>query len=335
MVSRRLLWTDAELQRFKAGKFAWVTGRAHPDASFDDLLLVGMYMSWLFVVDDLCDEEQLGWDPELLSAAHVELVDRMKALCPGHGFVLRGEGAQDFEEEGGSRGAAEAPSGRMLFLLKKRGLDELAERWTPVVSGLTEVWERMCKRAAPGWTQRFIQIFEGYAYACRWETENRATKRVPPVEEYLEFRRHTSALYVFFSLTELVEGVTLTSELLKYIHELEVRANDGVSWFNDIISLEKEVMAGDVHNLVVVLQHERGLNLQEAVNEAAQLFNDRMREYVELERGLPSFGPELDGQLQRYLKGLRCWVRGNMDWSYETGRYAKAHPFEALKLAAS
>ncbi|MDY7227323.1 terpene synthase family protein [Hyalangium rubrum] len=293
MQARRYFQTKASFERFNAAKFAWLTGRVHPDASFESILIVATYMSWLFMVDDLYDEAALGRDPERLKAQHHELIDRMK-----HPRPLRGGES-------------------------------------PVVVGLADIWERMLLRAAPGWTERFIQTFEGYAYACVWEAENRVNNRVPPLAEYMEFRRHTSALYVFFSLIEFVEHMTLTPELIPHVHELEVRADDGVSWVNDMLSLEKEARAGDVHNLVIVLQHERGLSVQEAMDQAARLFNTRMREYVEIEQRMPSFGVETDVLLQRYLRGLRCWVRGNLDWSYESGRYERALSPPALIRAAS
>jgi len=293
MQARRYFRTEAQFERFKAAKFAWLTGRVHPDASFESIFIVAAYMSWLFMVDDLYDEAELGRYPERLKAQHHELIERMK-----HPRPLRG--------------------------------DE-----SPVVAGLADIWERMRLRGSPRWAERFIQTFEGYAYACQWEAENRANKRVPPLAEYMEFRRHTSALYVFFSLIELVEQVTLTPEILEYVHALEVRADDGVSWVNDMLSLNKEVRAGDVHNLVIVLQHEYGLSPQGAMDHAARLYNARMREYVELERGLPSYGLETDVALQRYLKGLRCWVRGNLDWSYESGRYGQALRVHAEVRAAS
>jgi hypothetical protein len=293
MQARNYFRTEAQLKRFNAARFAWLTGRVHPDASYESILIVATYMSWLFMVDDLYDEAELGRYPERLKAQHQELIERMK-----HPRPLLG--------------------------------DE-----SPVVVGLADIWERMRQRGSPRWAERFIQTFEGYAYACQWEAENRASHRVPPLAEYMEFRRHTSALYQFFSLVELVEQVTLTPEILEYVHALEVRADDGVSWVNDMLSLDKEVRAGDVHNLVVVLQHEYGLSPQGAMDHAARLFNARMREYVELERKLPSYGLETDVALQRYLRGLRCWVRGNLDWSYESGRYGQILPVYAEARAAS
>jgi hypothetical protein len=293
MQARCYLRTEAALERFKAGKFAWTTGRAHPDASFESVLIVATYMSWLFLVDDLCDEAALGREPERLKAQHQELIAHMKNPRP-----LGGDDS-------------------------------------PLVAGLAEIWARMRLRAAPGWTERFIRTFEDYTQGCQWEAENRAQNRVPSLAEYVERRRQTSALYVFFDLIELAEQVVLPAEVHAQLHELKARANDGVAWFNDIISLEKEVRVGDVHNLIIVLQHEDGLSEQAAVDLAARLFNARIREYVELEQRLPSFGIEIDVPLQRYLRSLRAWIRGNMDWSYETGRYGKVRTTPALERCAS
>lgn len=291
MVSRRYLETEAALTRFKAGRFAWVTGRAHPEASFESVLLVATYMSWLFMVDDLCDEASLGREPERLRAQHQELIEHMWNPRPPRGNE------------------------------------------SPLVAGLAELWERMRVRAAPGWAERFTHSFESYTLGCQWEAENRAAGRVPRLAEYLERRRQTSAVYLFFDLIELAEQMSLPAATLEQIHELRVRANDGVAWFNDMVSLEKEVRAGDVHNLILILRHEGGVSAQAAMERAARLFNARMREYVELEQHLLSSGAGVEEPLQRYLKGMRCWVRGNMDWSYETGRYRGTLSVPALAQA--
>ena len=36
---------------------------------------------------------------------------------------------------------------------------------------------------------------------------------------------------------------------------------------------------------------------------------------------LPSFGAQADEMLDRYIAGLRSWMRGNYDWSQMTARY--------------
>lgn len=278
------LKTERALKRFQAGKFAWTTGRAHPDAGFDEIRVVATYMSWLFMVDDWCDEESLGKDPEGLAALHGQLIYHMRFPRPARP-------------------------------------DD-----SPVVVGLIDVWREMSAMAAPGWTERFIETFTHYAEGCVWEARNRAQGITPSLDDYMIWRRQTSALYIFFDLIELADHVTLPAEVLdhKAIRELKTMANDGVAWFNDIVSLEKEIRTGDVHNLVLVLQHEDSLDLQTAVDRAAAIFNARMRAYFAQERDVPSFGPSLDKEIKRYITGLRAWIRGNIDWSYETGRYGQA-----------
>jgi hypothetical protein len=290
MKDHQYLKTERAFKRFNAGKFAWTTGRAHPNASCEDILLVATYMSWLFMLDDLCDEEALGKDPIGLKELHEQLLDRMRNPRP------------------------------------------VSPDDSPVMVGLVEVWAEMCAQASPQWVERFIATVEDYATGCIWEAYNRADEIVPSIIEYTEMRRKTSALYIFFDLIELAEHIDLPAEVLEHEHirNLKLLANDGVAWFNDIVSLEKEIKAGDVHNLVLVMQHEYGVSLQEAVDRASGLFNAMVEAYIELEQDTPSFGAEIDPLVQRYLAGLRYWVRGNIDWSYETGRYGQAQTVAAV-----
>ncbi|MEP7286008.1 MAG: hypothetical protein ABI947_09595 [Chloroflexota bacterium] len=283
MESYHLLKTELAVKRFKAGKFAWTTGRAHPTASFEDILLVATWMSWLFMLDDLCDEEELGRHPERLQALHTDLIQHMN-----HPKMMTAEDSN-------------------------------------IISSLIEIWGRMRTQATPQWVERFMQTFDDYARGCLWEANNRARNIIPSAADYMEMRRLTSALYIFFDLIELADHIQLPAEVLDHdsVRQLKLLANDGVAWFNDIVSLEKELRTNDVHNLVIVLQHEHQLTLQQAIDNAAQIFNERIQLYCDLEAQVPSFGTEIDGELARYLAGLRYWVRGNIDWSYETGRYGQ------------
>lgn len=285
MQDHQYLKTERALKRFKAGKFAWTTGRAHPEAGFNEILIVATYMSWLFMVDDWCDEESLGKDPEGLAALHNQLLDHMRHPRPA------------------------------------------TPEDSSVIVGLIDIWEQMRAAAGSEWVDRFIRTFEEYAEGCVWEARNRANGIVPALDDYLNWRRQTSALYIFFDLIELADHVEMPVEVLNHpaIRELKTIANDGVAWFNDIVSLEKEIRTGDVHNLVIVLQHRDGLDLQTAVNRAGELFNARMQAYFTQEKAIPSFDEKSDKEIKRYIAGLRAWVRGNIDWSYETGRYGQAN----------
>ena len=119
----------------------------------------------------------------------------------------------------------------------------------------------------------------------------------------------------------------------KTVQKLKLIANNIVAWSNDIIGLEWEMELGDVHNLVLVLQREHQLTLQEAINRAAELCNEEVRKFMDLESRRPSFGPVTDPKLQHYVLGLRYWMRGYIDWALETERYQPTKKTNNLKTS--
>jgi len=66
--------------------------------------------------------------------------------------------------------------------------------------------------------------------------------------------------------------------------------NNVISWANDLVSIDKELRQGDVHNLAVVLSHERRLSLQAAVNLVGALHNAEVSAFIDLARRLPTRG---------------------------------------------
>ena len=46
---------------------------------------------------------------------------------------------------------------------------------------------------------------------------------------------------------------------------------------------------------------------------------------------VPSWGHEIDYQVQLYLGGLAYWPRGNDSWSFESGRYFGSKGIECQK----
>lgn len=72
---------------------------------------------------------------------------------------------------------------------------------------------------------------------------------------------------------------------------------------------------------MTVLMEENGLNLQEASDHAGEIFRDLMNRFVAERKKLPSWGPDLDKDINRYVDAIGHWVVGNLCWSFETQRY--------------
>lgn len=281
-VASGLLDGHGALQRFDAARFAWLIARAYPSARPPELALVSEWNVWLFVHDDGCDADATGRDPDAL----VRLYRELRAVLHG----------------GPASADADAPT---------RALADLVPR---ILGG-----------APPSWRERFVGVVDDYFAACVWEARNRARNRVPTLAEYIRMRRDTGAVRTSIAMIERCEGIALPDAARDHpiVEALATACNDVVCWANDIISLRKELAQGDVHNLVTVIAHERCPgDLAQAARDAARMHDARVAEFIGLADRVPRFDRETDAQLLRFVDTLRAWMRGNLDWAIESGRYA-------------
>lgn len=77
--------------------------------------------------------------------------------------------------------------------------------------------------------------------------------------------------------------------------------------------------------MIVVVMQQEGLDLQSAVDFVGDLCQKSIDRFVAERAMLPSWGPEIDRQVQIYADGLADWIVGSLHWSFESERYfAKA-----------
>ncbi len=107
---------------------------------------------------------------------------------------------------------------------------------------------------------------------------------------------------------------------------LAATGNDLLSWFNDLASLERDRVTAGGHNLVLAIAAERGVPV------------DRRR--IERRRALAGGDAALRRAARRdalasarrwtrrsptHLDGIANAVRGTVDWTLESARYALPH----------
>lgn len=74
-----LLATDAEVARFTKRAYGILMAHAYPTADFERLAVIADWNTWLFALDDQCDEETLGRDLTAMTVVH----DRILAIMDG------------------------------------------------------------------------------------------------------------------------------------------------------------------------------------------------------------------------------------------------------------
>ncbi|WP_406071647.1 terpene synthase [Micromonospora sp. NBC_01638] len=271
--AHRLLRADA----------AGLAGRACPDGSVDGLRLLTDLISWLFVMDDACDEDGLGADPIRLGPAISTLLDVLDRCGDPDGVP-----------------PAVGPLGDALHDLCRR--------------------TRLQGRAAL--LLRFVSQMREYLLALLWEAANRERRRVPEVAEYVQLRRHIGGVHPCLTLTDLASAQPPGSAQRADpgLVALDLLAVDLVCWCNDLFSYSKESQADpDAHNLVTVIAQDSGADEAAALRAAANRFNQGLATYLDAEEALLSAG---DDGIRNALTARRNWVRATYDWSLMAARYA-------------
>ncbi|MFJ8686995.1 terpene synthase family protein [Micromonospora wenchangensis] len=296
-----LIGVGPSTSRLHRAGAAELAGRACPQAPVARLRLLTDLFSWLFVMDDICDDDGLGSAPASLAPMVAALLD----VLDQHGGPT-GAGAST----GRDRPAGESAS--------------RADRDTPAGAlgvALADLCRRVLDQHRPTLLRLVSQLRE-YLLALLWEAANRERRRVPGLAEYRQMRRHTGGVRPSLTLTDLAYGrppgpVRRVDPALVALDDLTV---DLVCWCNDLFSYRKERdSTADPHNLVTVLAAQHGRGEAAAFQVAAGWFNDGLAGYLAREAALVAHaGPTV----KPYLAARRAWLRATYDWSMRADRYA-------------
>ncbi|NUP20331.1 MAG: hypothetical protein HOZ81_30435 [Streptomyces sp.] len=148
----------------------------------------------------------------------------------------------------------------------------------PLTAAFTDLHLRTRRLGSPAWRRRHAgttaQLLDGLVEEQRVKRQG-----LPGVAQYVEQRRITGYMPLLYNLTEVV----LRCEIPPAIRQTDAYARlvtasiDAADFINDVHTLRKELAHGETGNIVIVLAHERGITLEQALHEAAS----RIREAVE------------------------------------------------------
>lgn len=79
--------------------------------------------------------------------------------------------------------------------------------------------------------------------------------------------------------------------------------------------------------MIVVVMRQYGLDLQSAVDFVGRMCKQAIDRFNCDRKLLPSWGSDIDAQVDIYVDGLADWIVGTLHWSFESERYfAKSGP---------
>lgn len=199
----------------------------------------------------------------------------------------------------------------------------------PVEAGLADLWPRTAPAMSEHWRARFSEETYNTLQEPLQELSNASDNRLPNPIEYIEMRRKTGGALWGAGLIEYAVSAEVPSEIAatRPMRVLKDTFADGINLRNDIISYQKEVLAGETNGLMVVEQF-LDCNLQRAVDVVNDLATSRMQQFentalTELPLLVAEYGlgPTALLDILRYVKGLQDCMAGELPWEKQTGRY--------------
>lgn len=300
-----LLSGDVATAEYDALRLERLMAYFYPDATASVLELAADFNAWFFIFDDQFDGG-LGTRPEEIRRVVDTLVGTMTVE--------------------GTPPIAGATSGACRPGDVPRPGDE---EDPPLVRAFRDIWLRSTASAPNNWRLRFREHWRAYLAVHEGEALHRIADRPPSFKQFLDVRRESIGVRPCLDFTERCGGYTLPDELhdSPTLREMREITGDVVIFVNDIVSLVKELAAGDVNNSVVVHRAHMDCTVEESVEYISALANTSTARFTRLAAALPgtlaqrAVPRETREHVSHYVDGMRHLMAGNLAWSLATSRY--------------
>lgn len=204
------------------------------------------------------------------------------------------------------------------------------------VRALADLRRRVDGLCSPVAAARWASALRSYFQYQVWEAAFRSAGTIPTLDEYVVARIQNGAMEVCTMSLDIAGGYEVPAAEMSdpHVRALTEMCCAMVGLDNDLVSYHKEQEngGGDTMNIVDVIANERQISVREAAAQALQLRNAILARYLEQKSQVVH---ALSWEGQRYVSGLSAWIRGNLDWSFNSDRYRVSDvPFPAIVATA-
>lgn len=308
--------SEGERRKFAAMDLGALAALLYPEASSArDTQLLADWCAWLLLRDD-------RWDA-LQEPGHWE---RLASLDRSYLSLLRSAGS------GSSRSIVSAPREDGLY----RALEDLLFR----LNGRARV--RGTAQPVDG---RFVSVMKRFFLASVRELDHQQRSAYPDLADYVETRSATGGLDILTFVQAALDGRRLPASYLPTAYSPTAYLPGGASsdrlfdsltrvseniccWHNDLVSLQKEILSGEVHNLILALLHDEAADcwsLEEAVGLAVRMIHEELETFARLEHEAAEATGSRSDSMRWYARTLRHRIGGIIVWQEAcAARYQQA-----------
>ncbi|MFD9959376.1 family 2 encapsulin nanocompartment cargo protein terpene cyclase [Amycolatopsis sp. NPDC058986] len=282
-------YTGGGLEQIRRSQLGRLVMLAHSGSEDPDLLLIAAQLNaaWWAADDYYADDSSLGATPTSLPPRLAMAMAAMDPVAPAGEF---------------SAPLDEALRSDPILVSLRSGIDHLLRHGSPVQA------QRVCYST--------FAMFVGWCAYAAW----RHTAEYPEAWKYLATRQHDS-FYTSMTLVDVVDGYELPAHFYydPRVRRMMMQAGTASVMVNDLFSVAKDAAdENPVCNMVLQIAEDRKCSIEEATEVTVDLHNRFVHDFEDGHRELmvvPS--PEL----HRFLKGVRAWMGGGVEWHATNPRY--------------
>ncbi|GAA4523952.1 family 2 encapsulin nanocompartment cargo protein terpene cyclase [Amycolatopsis samaneae] len=282
-------YTGDGLEQVRRSQLGRLVTLAHSGSEDPDLLLIAAQLNaaWWAADDYYADDSSLGATPTELPPRLALAMAAMDPVAPAGEF---------------SAPLDEALRSDPILVSFRSAMDHLLRHGTPVQA------QRVCYST--------FAMFVGWCAYAAW----RHTGEYPEAWKYLATRQHDS-FYTSMTLVDVVDGYELPAHLYydPRVRRMMMQAGTASVMVNDLHSVAKDAAdENPVCNMVLQIAADRQCSIAEATEVTVGLHNRFVRDFEAGHREL-AVVPSPD--LHRFLKGVRAWMGGGVEWHATNPRY--------------
>ncbi|NRA67672.1 MAG: hypothetical protein HRU19_24535 [Pseudobacteriovorax sp.] len=190
----------------------------------------------------------------------------------------------------------------------------LPENLTVWADSIEEHWH-------PKASERFLEEVGLFLDKSVEEIRCRQSKKAPSIETYVTDRLYTGATGTYLALLDLTfePEVDLKPPSEKSFSKALRFANRQTCYANDIYSWQKEMEAGDVHNLIILISQHFEVDHKTARAIAINLHNNAIEQYLELRNASTKLTQS--HSLARRFRIVESMMRGHLEFVQTAPRY--------------
>nr|WNY22658.1 TS-2 [Laurencia subopposita] len=294
--SLRIINTAKQLEAVKKSQFERITARTFPFANMERLTVANDMMILTFLIDD-------HWDS--VDAEDKKAMDRVNMVSSQLVNILQGHEPQPNDD--------------------------------PVIFGMKSILDRTISMNS-NWIRLMREDYIRGLEVCHLERVSRMDADTLTLPMYESNRYYSAIALPFIDLSAAMVCSGDPNDVLSspYIQMMTRLAVYHISYSNDIIGFHKERKETSLNNLIKVMAKNNQQSFEDALEGALKSTNQLVDAFLNLEKMVHIHGlslhvgrDRLNGDILKYIEVLKYWMRGSLDWHFESARYKDYTPISS------